>query len=177
MMDRDARVFTLFPGELQLDYGNGRVQSFPLDRFAEVQLVYANHRNMPDSFHCQLRLRQGGRLDISSLHYRSLADYVPQDAEYRHFVQALHEELAKVPGLQFRRGFTQGLHVLMVLASIFGGGILLLVTLGALLTNPLLGAVLGLAVFPFTVWMLYKGIKNNRPGTYDPQRIPIGLLP
>jgi hypothetical protein len=155
----------------------GRLEQFPLRDVTEVRLSYNPSRADRQRYDCRVTIRGGGRLTIRSTTYKGIGDFGNQGEAYGEFVRALHERLATIDGIGFKKGDSAFRYYGSL--GCFGSSILMLflvLLMTGLLFIPWIAVAKLLVLIFFLPW-LYKYAKLNRPGTYDPRVIPDEILP
>ena len=169
---------SLTPGDLALDVVRGTVRTpIPYAEITRVRLVYNPSRINTARFECHIYHRGGDKLVITSTSFTGFGRYENQQAAYRECIEAIHERLGTLKGIDFISGDTPKRYWSSLGCA--GTGLMgtLLVLFVAGLITKLAVDVAVLVVLVLTVpWML-KYAKVNKPGAYDPKEIPTDLLP
>ncbi len=174
-----------FSGEARFSLGPGGITHeigavhnlLPLAEVASVALAYAPSRADLARYTCTVTGRRGHVVQLQSTSYRGIADFASQADAYRAFVLALHHALLPRAGeVRFGTGvsasrYLLNLGCLLVMLPLLLGVLALFGT--AIGIPAVLHLVLIVVLLPF-VW---KWMRRNRPGTYDPRAIPLALLP
>lgn len=161
---------------LVLEPEGGAAERIPLSQITDVHLMAAPSRAASGRYLCTLRT--GGRkIVLSNTHYKSLANFEDQSAEFRSFVEALHQGIGRAaPAATGRIGSSP---VGYALALFFGWGFLIaLAALVVVFWDALQGRTLIKAIVAlFLVGAMWRYTVSNKPRTYSPAALPAGILP
>jgi hypothetical protein len=172
-----AHQFELTDEGLLWRVGRGSA-AWPYAEIAAIRLSYRPVSMQQRRFRADIRRNNGARLPVLSTSWQTAALMAPQDQDYRAFIIALHERMAKAGS---RAELTGGLGP-KVYAAALALVALVAVMMFSLFVQALLvglwGGVLFLIGFAALFWWQVGGfIRRNRPLTYGFDRIPEGLLP
>lgn len=157
---------------------NGGVSTvLPFADIVGVALAYEPSRADLTRYTCRITGSGGQVILVPSSTYRGFADFESQAGAYRSVVLALHGALLShaVP-VRFGSGVSASRYLLNI-------GCLLVslpLFLGALsIAGTAIGipAVLHLVIIVLLLPFVWKWMRRNRPGVYDPRAIPESLLP
>ena len=149
----------------------------PFADIAPVALAYEPSRVDLARYTCRITGRGGQVILVPSSTYRGIADFESQADAYRDVVFALHRALLpRAPEVRFGSGVSASRYLLNIGCLLVSLPMLLgvLAIAGTAIGIPaVLHLVIIVALLPF-VW---KWMRRNRPGVYDPRAIPAALLP
>lgn len=169
-------TYRLENDELVLEPEGGSAERIPLSQVTDVHLMAAPSRAA--SFRYLCTLRTGGRkLVLTNVHYKGFANLENQSAEFRPFVEALHESIGRAaPAATGRVGSSP---IGYALALFFGWGFLIaLAALVIVFWDEMQGRTAVKAIVAlFLVFGMWSYTKNNKPRTYSPGSLPAGILP
>lgn len=161
---------------LVIEPEGGANERIPLSQITDVHLMAAPSRAASGRYLCTLRA--GGRkIVLSNTHYKSFANFEDQSAEFRPFVEALHQGIGRAaPAATGRVGSSP---IGYALALFFGWGFLIaLAALVIVFWDELQGRTLIKAIVAlFLVGAMWRYTTNNKPRTYSPGALPAGILP
>lgn len=161
---------------LVLEPEGGAAERIPLSQVTDVHLMAAPSRSASERYLCTLRA--GGRkIVLTNIHYKSLANFEDQTAEFRPFVEAIHQSIGRAaPAATGRVGSSP---VGYALALFFGWGFLIaLAAVVIVFWEVLQGrALLKAFVALFLVGAMWRYTVSNKPRTYSPAALPAGILP
>lgn len=162
---------------LQQITGGLPVFAVPLEEIATIRLIYAPTRFQTGRYACRIGLRSGHSLGLQNEHFEGFATFTDRSESYRALVLALIRRRAAIGGgCRYLCG-TSWVNWIVQTGILLGSGILLSAVLLAFgpSSNGMIAVkfVLIAAMLPIAVqWVL-----KNRPGTFDPDAVPSGLLP
>ena len=168
--------FGLGPGGITHEIGTVR-NVLPLAEVASVALAYEPSRADLARYTCTITGRRGHVVQLQSTSYRGVADFVSQADAYRAFVLALHRALLPRAGeVRFGTGVSTSRYLLNLGCLLVSLPLLLgvLALFGTAIGIP---AVLHLVLIAVLLPFVWKWMRRNRPGTYDPRALPDALLP
>jgi hypothetical protein len=171
------RNFRLTADGIVWDAGarSGRVA---YDRVTRVRMSFRPATTQNKRFVTEIWSADGPKLGIVSSSWKSMAEQVRLDKEYRTFVLELHRRLNEAGrGIRFERGthpllFWSGL-ALFVIAGLGLAGLIVRAIEASAHTAALLVGLF-LALF---VWQGATFFRRDRPGSYRPDALPELLLP
>ena len=156
----------------------GRTGLWPYEDIASVRLSYRPVSMQARRFRADLRKTDGGWLAIFSTSGQTAALMAPQDKDYRAFIVALHERMAKAGS---RAVLSGGLHPRVYAAAIVCVTLLALAMAGLLVrsiaTGEWAGAMFLIGFAALFTWQVGGFITRNRPLTYTFDDLPKELLP
>ena len=149
-----------------------------MGNIAKVRPVFDPTRVQLNRYVLNITTRKGKQIKLASMSYKGISDFEDLAPSYAAFVRALHEQMARInPSIQYVRGISKLGYAMSMLVMVFL--IALLGVAGFLLingvTHPIVWVKLALLLY-FTP-MLYKYLKRNKPGVYDPAHVPEDLIP
>ena len=150
-------------------------------RYADIAAIRLSYRPVSMQarrFRADLRHVNGARLVILSTSWQTAALMAPQDKDYRLFIIALHERMAKAGS---RAELSGGLGpktyaAALALVALLGVGMTALL-IRALLIGEFAGAAFLVGFAALFGWQVGGFIRRNRPVTYTFGQIPETLLP
>jgi hypothetical protein len=129
-------------------------------------------------FVAEIWLKEGPKLTVASASWRSMLDLEQRGPAYTGFIRALHQRLAVEGGTAtFLSGTSPFLHwpgIIVFVAIALG---LAALTARALRADAWAGAAMVGGFLLLFLWQVGNYFRRNRPGTYDPDRLPEHLLP
>ena len=140
------------------------------DDINRVELKFTPTKHYGGIYQCIVHSHFGKAI-ISNRKYLSPANFSYQNEEFNGFIRALHEKLANVEGIEFRRGlskssfYTQLVAMLIIMPLVIS----VMLAFGQLIIAGLMLLIVLIRLVPF--------FKKNKPGNYDPRNIPDRLLP
>jgi hypothetical protein len=151
---------------------------WPYVEISAIRLSYRPVSMQQRRFRADVRRNNGARLPVLSTSWQTAALMAPQDQDYRAFIIALHERMAKAGS---RAELTGGLGpktYAAALALVALVGVMMLSLFVQALLVGLWGGVLFLIGFAalFT-WQVGGFLRRNRPLPYSFDHIPEALLP
>jgi hypothetical protein len=145
---------------------------------AAIRLSYRPVSMQAHRFRADIRHIDGKRFPILSTSWQTAALMAPQDQDYRAFIAALHERMAKagsraeLTGGLGRKTYAAALVLLALVGLMMFGLFVRAVSIGAW------GGVLFLIGFAALFgWQVGGFVRRNRPVTYSFDHIPETLLP
>lgn len=149
-----------------------------MGNIAMVRPVFDPTRVQFNRYVLHITTKKGKQIKLASMSYKGISDFEDNAPSYATFVKALHEQMAKInPSIQYVRGISKLGYAMSLLVMVFL--IVLLGVAGLLLingvTHPIVWVKLALLLY-FTP-TLYKYLKRNKPGVYDPMQVPEDLIP
>lgn len=162
---------------LQQITGGLPVFAVPLEEIATIRLIYAPTRFQTGRYACRIGLRGGHSLGLQNEHFEGFATFTDRSESYRSLVLALIRRRAAIGGgCRYLCG-TSWVNWIVQTGILLGSGVLLAAVLLAFgpSSNGMIAVKFFLiaAMLPIAVqWVL-----KNRPGTFDPEAVPSGLLP
>jgi hypothetical protein len=158
--------------------GKPSIIKIALNDISSVQPVFDPTRVQLNRYVLNLKTTNGKTIKLASTSYKGISDFEDQAASYTPFVQALHAQLAKAnPSALFVKGISKTGYFFSFLVLIF---LALLFVIGGLLllngvTHPVI--FIKLVLLLFFIPALWRYLKCNKPGTYDPMNLPANILP
>jgi hypothetical protein len=150
---------------------------WPYRDIARIRLSYLPVSMLRHRFRADIRNAQGKTVKIVSATWSGIVTMAPQDDAYRAFVGELHRRIAAerdvicVAGLQ---------PIAFALAIVLCGAVLLAIAalfVRALLTGAWPAALFMLGFAAWSGWYIGGFLMRNKPGRYEPQNIPVRLMP
>jgi hypothetical protein len=170
-------VFRLSPGRLEVD-GMRRVDDVRLDGIEQVRLTYQPRSFSNRVFRTKLTLKDGKRVNVTSLSWRSMLEARSQDAEYGAFVRALLAEIGRAnPACRFVAGRPP---VIWLLVALFSAASLVAIAAfawQAFSTGATAVAAFAAFLLAAGVWQLEPLVRLNRPRRFTPDAPPADLVP
>ena len=151
---------------------------WPYAEISAIRLSYRPVSMQQRRFRADIRSKDGVWLPMLSTSWQTAALMAPQDQDYRAFIIALHERMAKAGS---RAELTSGLGpktYAVALALVALVGVMMFSLLVQALWVGLWGGVLFLIGFAaLFAWQVGGFLRRNRPLTYSFDHIPEALLP
>ena len=147
-------------------------------RVTRIRLSFRPAATQNHRFATEIWSQSGPKLTIFSSSWKSMAEQIRLDSEYRRFIAELHRRLiAAGPPARFDTGtnvlaFWAG--IVLVVGACFGlGGLIVRAMVAGAQTAALL-----IGIFSATfVWYAVNYFRRNRPGHYLPNALPEILMP
>jgi hypothetical protein len=156
----------------------GRSGLWPYEDIASVRLSYRPVSMQARRFRADLGKSDGGWLAIFSTSWQTSALMAPQDNDYRAFIVALHDRMAKVGS---RASLSGGLHPRIYAAALVCVTLLAVAMTGLLFrsiaTGEWGGALFLVGFAALFAWQVGGFITRNRPLAYTYDDVPKALLP
>jgi hypothetical protein len=151
---------------------------WPYAEIAAIRLSYRPVSMQQRRFRADIRRNNGARLPVLSTSWQTAALMAPQDQDYRAFIIALHERMAKAGSRAELSGGLGPKTYAAALALVALVAVMMFSLFVQALLVGLCGGVLFLIGFAalFT-WQVGGFLRRNRPLSYGFDRIPEGLLP
>jgi len=151
---------------------------WPYAGISAIRLSYRPVSMQQRRFRADIRSKDGVWLPVLSTSWQTAALMAPQDQDYRAFIIALHERMAKAGS---KAELTSGLGpktYAVALALVALVGVMMFSLLVQALLVGLWGGVLFLIGFAaLFAWQVGGFVRRNRPLTYSFDHIPEALLP
>lgn len=156
----------------------GRTGAWSYADIAAIRLSYRPVSMQARRFRADLFHANGARLALISTSWQTAALMAPQDKDYRLFIIALHERMAKAGS---RAELSGGLGpktyaAALTLVALLGVGMAALL-IRALLIGELAGAAFLVGFAALFGWQVGGFIRRNRPVAYTFGHVPEALLP
>jgi len=155
-----------------------RTAVWAYEDIAAIRLSYRPVSMQAHRFRADIRHSDGKRFPILSTSWQTAALMAPQDRDYRAFIAALHERMAKagsraeLTGGLGRKTYAAALGLLALVGLMMFGLFVRALSIGAW------GGVLFLIGFAALFgWQVGGFVRRNRPVTYSFDHIPETLLP
>jgi hypothetical protein len=151
---------------------------WPYAEIASVRLSYRPMTMQSRRFRADIERAGGGRINVLSTTWQTVALVTPQDGDYRAFIIELHRRMkaagskAALIGGIGRVSYATAL-VMVTLLGIAMAGLLA----RALLTGEWYGALFLVGFVALFSWQIGGFIMRNRPRTYGFDHLPEALLP
>jgi hypothetical protein len=151
---------------------------WPYAEIAAIRLSYRPVSMQQRRFRADIRRSNGAWLTVISTSWQTAALMAPQDRDYRAFIIALHERMAKAASkAELTGGLGRKIYV-AALALVALVGVMMFSLLVQALIVGLWGGVLFLIGFAALFnWQVGGFLRRNRPLAYSFDHIPEGLLP
>jgi hypothetical protein len=150
-------------------------------RYADISAVRLSYRPVSmqaHRFRADISHVKNGRLSIFSTSWQTAALMAPQDQDYRAFIMALHERMAKaasraeLSGGLGRKTYAAALALLALVGVMMFGLFVRALAIGAWA-----GVLFLIGFAALFGWQVGGWIRRNRPITYSFGHIPEALLP
>ncbi|NWF35887.1 hypothetical protein [Mariprofundus sp. KV] len=143
-----------------------------------VEAQFAPSRVQSNRYLMRLRTRNNGKIDITNTTYKGIGDFEELNESYVPFVSELHRKIAEMnPAAAFKQGSSWAGYLVAIVVTIA----LVLVIIGAgvffLTAGMVWVAAIKLAILIFFFPRLLRYVKRNKPGSYDPLKLPADILP
>ena len=151
---------------------------WPYAEISAIRLSYRPVSMQQRRFRADIRRNNGARLPVLSTSWQTAALMAPQDQDYRAFIIALHERMAKAGSTAELTGGLGPKTYAAALALVALVGVMMFSLFVQALLVGLWGGVLFLIGFAALFWWQVGGfLRRNRPLAYSFDCIPEGLLP
>lgn len=114
---------------------------------------------------------------ITNIHYKGVMNFTAQKDSFRVFVMEFHKGFPKDTQTVFHKGSTRGAYIgntivtLLIFAFLF-----LLAPLLTLTGIPSAGSIARIGIIILCVPVLLSALVKNKPDTYTPKDLPLGML-
>ena len=151
---------------------------WPYAEISAIRLSYRPVSMQQRRFRADIRRNNGVRLPVLSTSWQTAALMAPQDQDYRAFVVALHERMAKAGSTAELTGGLGPKTYAAALALVALVGVMMFSLFVQALLVGLWGGVLFLIGFAaLFAWQVGGFLRRNRPLAYSFDHIPEALLP
>ena len=174
----NIRTYKLGKKALFWQEGEGVEQYLPYGDIISVEGLFNPSRVQGNRYLLRLKTRSLGNIDITNTSYKSYGEFEEHNQTYLPFVESLHKKInEESPATRFIKGISQAGYVASIITAI----LLLIVLLVAgyfFLTNGLITVVIIKTIFIIIYYpSLIRYIKSNKPGVYDPLKLPHEIFP
>ena len=137
----------------------------------EVKLKFTPTRYYGGIYQCIITSKAGGKVTLSNRKYKGPADFEYQNAEYNRFIWQLHQNLMAYSHVRYVTGMEKARFMIGLIGSLifFPLMIYAMFALGQALVAGIVLLILVVRLVPY--------YKKNKPNTYSPEEIPMGLIP
>ena len=155
-----------------------RLAVWPYAEISAIRLSYRPVSMQQRRFRADIRHSNGARLSVLSTSWQTAALMAPQDHDYRTFIVALHERMAKAGS---RAELTGGLGRKTYLAALalvtLVGVMMFSMFVRALMVGMWSGVAFLIGFAALFAWQVGGFIRRNQPIIYSFDHIPEALLP
>lgn len=171
------QTLRLAGGRLALERGFG-TDDVPLAAVESVRLTFEPRSIAARAFKTSLTVRNGRPVRFTSVSWKGLTRVDEQGDGYRAFLSALLPAIALAnPGAHFVAGKPAPVwYGAVLLAVVAAAGVSLFVG-RAFVAGEVKAGLFGLVVAAGCAWQAVPFVLRNRPRTFDPDRVPVDLLP
>lgn len=172
------RTYALDENALVIRGEDMSTQSIPYNDIVFVNLVYTPTRSNSNLYMAIIKSNSAKKIKISNQEYVKLATFENRSKDYVKFIKAFHEKLFQFRmGIKFKKGVGTGLFILYMAIFWISGLVFLGCSGGSFYVGQwIMGIIFFLAtLLNLRLSLQYK--KKNKPGVYDPKRIPTKILP
>lgn len=181
-------VLTLAPDALLVEHGR-RKGRFPYADIARLRLSYAPTNVASDGYRARIVTRSGRTATFGNLSWRSMAEMERHHAEYREFLAALGERIARgnpeaageagLPRWRYRLIAAVGAASALALGAATLFGIWRRLRPDADWPAGLASLVAGMSAvtLAYLAWWLWRYLRHNRPQRFTLPALPEQVLP
>lgn len=162
-----------------LSWGVGsRSAVWPYAEISAIRLSYRPVSMQQRRFHADIRHQNGARLTVLSTSWQTAALMAPQDHDYRVFIIALHERMAKAGSTaEFSGGLGRKIYAAALALVALVGVMMFSLFVRALMVGMWSGALFLIGFAALFTWQVGGFLRRNRPISYSFDHIPEALLP
>jgi hypothetical protein len=156
----------------------GRAGLWPYADIAAVRLSYRPVSMQSRRFRADIGKADGGRLAILSTSWQTAALMAPQDRDYRDFIIALHERMARAGGRPvLAGGLGPRVYAAAIICMVLLAIAMIALLLRSITTGEWAGALFLVGFAALFTWQVGGFITRNRPLIYTFDDLPKALLP
>ncbi len=132
----------------------------------------------PNRFLLRIYTRSYGLIEIVNTQFEGIGKISERNEPFNTFAHQVHLLAhAANPSIRFLRGTNWLNYIFSLLMTAVIGLIVVLLGIYFLMAGAFIIALVKLLILPFFTPLLFRYLKNNKPGSYDPLQIPEQLLP
>lgn len=151
---------------------------WPYAEIAAIRLSYRPVSMQQRRFRADIRHGSGARLSVLSTSWQTAALMAPQDHDYRTFIIALHERMARVgSAAELTGGLGRKIYAAAFALVVLVGVMMFGLFVRALSVGMWSGVAFLIGFAGLFAWQVGGFIRRNRPITYSFDHIPEALLP
>jgi hypothetical protein len=155
-----------------------RLAVWPYAEISAIRLSYRPVSMQQRRFRADIRHSNGARLSVLSTSWQTAALMAPQDHDYRTFIVALHQRMAKAGSRAELTGGLGGKTYMAALALVTLVGVMMFsLFVRALMVGMWSGVAFLIGFAALFAWQVGGFILRNRPVGYSFDHIPEALLP
>lgn len=172
-------AFAFHLGEHSLEWNmGGAVGHAAYPMIYRVRIGYRPSNLGNRRFIAEIWSRNGPRVEISSASYRSVVMMDDQGKDFRAFIGELHRRIAASGGnCRFEAGFAAWRWWPMMAVAAVTSVALVYVAANTFLNGDFTAGLLIAGFMALFGWQMWPLVMRNRPREYDPNDIPVDVLP
>lgn len=157
---------------------NERSQLHAYADVKSVRLKYDPTRVQTNRYLMDVEFANAPKLRVTNSSYEGFAYFKDQSDSFRGFVESFHQALAdNNVNAQYLAGANSFSYIASLLCTFFVLGILVFASIYMLLTGMFLIVLIKLILIVIYLPAVFRYLKANRPRSYQPNNIPVSLLP
>jgi hypothetical protein len=170
-------AFNLSGDRLTVD-SQRKIDEIRLGAIEAVRLTYEPRSFAHRAYQTTLTLKDGKRVRLSSIHWRSMIEAESQTAAYGRFVRELIAAIARVnPEVRLAAGKPRPVWIALAALTALSLVAIMIFTGHAVSVGAWPAALLGLGIGAVGVWQLEPMVWLNRPRGFALDSLPVDLLP
>jgi hypothetical protein len=155
-----------------------KVDEIRLGAVESVRLTYESRSFARRAYQTTLTLKDGKRVRLSSIHWKSMIEAESQTAAYGRFVRELIAAIARAnPDVRLKAGRPRPAWIAIVALTALSLVAIAFFTWRALAAEAWIAALFGALIGAAGVWQLEPMVRLNTPRSFTPDSIPGDLLP
>jgi hypothetical protein len=157
---------------------NARHGSVPYRDISRMWLSFRPTSMQANRFRMDIRTREGGKLPVYSVTWKSMVMVEPQSDGYRQFVFELHRRIVAGGGsTEFRAGLSRPVFAIGLVAMAAVAFAALSLFVSAIISSNWIGALFMVGFVALFAWQLGGFMWRNHPASYDGGSPPERLMP
>lgn len=151
---------------------------WPYAEISAIRLSYRPVSMQQRRFRADIRHKNGARLTVLSTSWQTAALMAPQDHDYRVFITALHEHMAKAGSTaELSGGLGRKIYAAALALVALVGVMMFSLFIRALMVGMWSGVLFLIGFAALFTWQVGGFLRRNRPISYSFDHIPEALLP
>lgn len=151
---------------------------WPYAEISAIRLSYRPVSMQQRRFRADIRHKNGARLTVLSTSWQTAALMAPQDHDYRAFIIALHERMAKAGSTaELSGGLGRKIYAAALALVALVGVMMFSLFIRALMVGIWSGVLFLIGFAALFAWQIGGFLRRNRPISYSFDHVPEALLP